>query len=53
MMQGHDQTLTIRFESIYNPPKTGDDSNIPLWIALGIISAGGLGFLLFYNKKKK
>ena len=47
-----DQTLTVHFASIYSPPKTGDDANVALWIALGGLSAVALGALLFMSKKK-
>ncbi len=53
MMQNRNQTLAVRFESVYTRPKTGDDSNIALWAALGICSAVCLGVLLIAKKKKK
>ena len=53
MMQNRSQTLAVRFESVYTRPKTGDDSNIGLWIALGICSAVCLGVLVVAKKKKK
>ena len=53
MMQSRNQTLAVRFESVYTRPKTGDDSNIALWAALGICSAVCLGVLLIAKKKKK
>ena len=52
MMQNRNQTLAVRFESIYTRPKTGDDSNIGLWLALGVCSAVCLGVLVFVKKKK-
>ena len=52
MMRGADQTLTVRFASVYSPPKTGDNSNLALWIALGGLSAVALGALIFMKKKK-
>ena len=53
MMQARNQTMTVRFSSIYDSPKTGDDANVALWIALGGLSAVALGALLFMSKKKK
>ena len=53
MMQNRNQTLAVRFESVYTRPKTGDDSNIGLWAALGICSAVCLGVLVVAKKKKK
>ena len=52
MMQNRNQTLAVRFESVYTRPKTGDDSNIGLWLALGMCSAVCLGVLVFVKKKK-
>ena len=52
MMQNRNQTLAVRFESVYTRPKTGDDSNIGLWLALGVCSAVCLGVLVFVKKKK-
>ncbi len=53
MMQGKNQTLNARFSSIYSSPKTGDNSNIVLWSALGLTSAVCLGALFLLKKKKK
>lgn len=53
MMQGQNQTITFRFESIYRSPKTGDDSNIALWAALGGVSLVGLAAILFTRRKPK
>ncbi len=53
MMQNRNQSLLVRFESIYTRPKTGDDSNIALWAALGLCSAVCLGVLVIVKKKKK
>lgn len=35
------------------PPKTGDDFNIWLWIGLMVISMGGIFFLVFMKKRKE
>ena len=53
MLQGRNQTLLIRFESVYCRPKTGDDSNIALWAVLGACSVVCLGVLLVAKRKKK
>ncbi len=53
MMQGQNQTIYFRFESIHQRPKTGDDSNITLWAALGAISVVGLAAILFSRKRHK
>ena len=53
MLQGRNQTLLIRFESVYSRPKTGDDSNIALWAVLGACSVVCLGVLLVAKRKKK
>lgn len=53
MMQNRNQTLIVRFESVYCRPKTGDESHIGLWAALGVCSAVCLGVLVFVKKKKK
>ena len=52
MLQGQNQTIYFRFESVYRSPKTGDDSNLPLWAALGGLSVVGLAAILFMRKKK-
>lgn len=44
--QAKDQTLYIDFESVYTNPKTGDDSELSLWIAIGILSLTGCAALL-------
>ncbi len=56
MLQGQNQTMTIRFESIYLPPKTGDDGNVALWVTLGLlagIAACVLVYRLMRGKDKK
>ena len=53
MMQNRNQTMYVRFESVYTRPKTGDESNIGLWLALAACSAVCLGVLLVAKKKKK
>ena len=52
MMQGKNQTMYIRFNSIYSSPKTGDDSNIVLWSVLGFISFSALSVISIYRKKQ-
>jgi LPXTG-motif cell wall-anchored protein len=52
MLQGQNQTIYFRFESVYRSPKTGDDSNLPLWAALGGLSLVGLAAILFMRRKK-
>ena len=51
MLQGQNQTMTVRFESIYLPPKTGDDGNVALWTTLALLAA--LGTLLMIHRLKK
>lgn len=51
----HEQliTVTVENEPIPDIPKTGDNSNLPLWFGLLTLSGGSLAGLLFYNKKRK
>jgi len=51
-----DETTTIEMHNeLKDTPKTGDDFNLGLWIALAVISAVGAGVLCFagFRKKKK
>lgn len=50
-MRGANRTMNVTFASIYASPKTGDTSNIALWAALAVCAAGGMGVLLFVNRK--
>lgn len=50
----------IVFKNVYTPvppphenPKTGDETNLVLWIALLCVSGGGILFTLVLGKKKK
>ena len=50
----------VVFKNIYTPipassenPKTGDEANLMLWIALLCISGGGILFTMLYGKKKE
>ena len=52
MMDGKNRTLNVKFASIYASPKTGDDANLGLWTALGIISLTFIGFALTRRKEK-
>ncbi len=51
----HEQliTVTVENEPVPDIPKTGDNSNLPLWFGLLTLSGGSLAGLLFYNKKRK
>ena len=53
MMQGKNQTLVIRFADARSHPPTGDDSQIALWSALGIISFSAIVILTAKRKKKQ
>ncbi len=53
MLQGQNQTMYVRFGSVYSSPKTGDDSHIVLWTTLCIASIAGLGTLVLVRKKRK
>ncbi len=47
---------TFTFANTYKKPeapKTGDDSNLALWIALAAISCAGIAGLVFTGKKRK
>ena len=55
MLQGQNQTMTVRFESIYLRPKTGDDGNAALWSALALMATLGActtGYTVKKNKKQ-
>ena len=51
MLQGQNQVMTVRFESIYLPPKTGDDGNVALWTTLSLLAALGAGTVIYRLKK--
>ena len=51
MLQGQNQVMTIRFESIYLRPKTGDDGNAALWAALALMAALGACTMFYLIKK--
>lgn len=51
MLQGSNQTMTVRFNSIYAPPKTGDTSNLALWTAFCLLSMFGCMGLIFRKEK--
>ena len=51
MLQGQNQVMTVRFESIYLPPKTGDDGNVALWAMLALLAALGAGTVIYRLKK--
>ncbi len=51
MLQGQNQTMTIRFESIYLRPKTGDDSNLVLWVVMALMAAIAAGVTAYRLKK--
>ena len=53
MMQGRNQTLVIRFADARSHPPTGDDSQIALWSALGIMSFSAIIILTAKRKKKQ
>lgn len=46
-------TLYAVWLSNATPPKTGDDSNIGLWLSLASLSALGMGAALHFGKKRK
>ena len=45
--------FTVENEPIPDVPKTGDDSNLPLWFGLLTLSGGTLAGLLFFDKKRR
>ena len=51
----HEQliTVTVENEPVPDIPKTGDNSNLPLWFGLLTLSGGSLAGLLILNKKRK
>ena len=52
----HEQliTLTVENEKIPDAPKTGDNSNLALWLSLmGLSGAGLAGTVLFARKRRK
>ncbi len=53
MMQGKNQTLNVRYESIYHSPKTGDDSNITLWAMMAAVSIIWCATLLTIRRSKQ
>lgn len=46
-------SVTVENEPVPEIPKTGDDTNLPLWFALMALSTGGLAGVLLYSKKRK
>ena len=38
---------------VSNSPKTGDDSNVALWVTVGVISAAGVAGIAYYLLKKR
>lgn len=52
----HEQliSLTVENEKIPDNPKTGDNSNLPLWLSLmGLSSAGLVGTMFAHKRRKK
>ena len=51
----HEQlvTVTVENEPVPDIPKTGDNSNLPLWFGLLALSGGSLAGLLFFDRKRK
>ena len=45
--------FTVENEPIPDVPKTGDDSNLPLWFGLLTLSGGTLAGILFFDKKRR
>ena len=50
---GNKTTLTVTVLPAGNAPKTGDESNLMLWISLMILSAGTVLAVIFGKKKSK
>ena len=38
---------------VSSSPKTGDDSNVALWVTVGVISAAGVAGIAYYLLKKR
>ena len=53
MMKTEDRTLTIKFDSVTAPPKTGDSSNLLLWSSLFGLSAAAVTTGMVLKKKSK
>ena len=53
MMKAENRTLTIKFDSVTAPPKTGDSSNILLWSCLFGLSAAAVTTGMVLKKKSK
>ena len=47
------KSIYVRFGSVYGSPKTGDDSNPGLWIALGLSAAAAAGATVIAARKKE
>ena len=45
--------FTVENEPVPDVPKTGDNSNLPLWFGLLTLSGGTLAGLLFFDKKRR
>lgn len=52
-----DETLTVNVHNdkitVEEPPKTGDDSNLPLWFTLMGLSLFGIVGTIFFSRKRK
>lgn len=52
-----DETLTVKVHNdkitIEEPPKTGDTSNMVLWLGLMLLSCAGIAGTVLYSRKKK
>ena len=46
---------SIVFNNAYDPniPQTGDDTNLPLWITLMVLSVAAAAALLTFESKRK
>lgn len=47
------KSIYVKFGSIYGKPKTGDDSNLGLWIILGMSSMAGCAAAVTVSKKRR
>ena len=48
-----DRGSTIGTFYVSSSPKTGDESNVALYVTAGVISAAGIGFIAWYLLKKR
>ena len=53
MLQGENQTMNVRFDSIYMQPKMGDESNIGMWAVIFLLSAAAVCTTAYKIKKER